>query len=70
MEQIYGTKTGVQGEADAIIAIGRKDDEPTVPDRNNRYIHIPKNKMTGNDESLRNGKFQIRIQPTIARFKE
>ena len=69
MSQLYGSKTGLQGEADAIITIGRSNDEPTVSDRNNRYLYIPKNKMIGEEESLRNGKFELRIDPTRARFK-
>jgi len=65
MSQLYMSKTGIQGEADAIITIGRQ------PDKGNaRFMYIPKNKMTGNVPSLRNGKFEIEIVPDIARFKE
>jgi KaiC/GvpD/RAD55 family RecA-like ATPase len=65
MSKLYMSKTGIQGEADAIITMGR------LPDKGNaRYLHIPKNKMTGTVPSLRNGKFEIEIQPEIARFKE
>ena len=65
MSQLYMSKTGIQGEADAIITIGRQ------PDKGNaRFMYIPKNKMTGNVPSLRNGKFEIEIVPDLARFKE
>lgn len=66
--QIYGSKTGLQGEADAIIAIGKSNDE-MMKDRNKRYIHIPKNKLPGEDEYLRNAKHEVEIQPMIARFR-
>lgn len=65
MSQLYGSKTSIQGEADAIITMGR------TPDTGNaRYLWVPKNKMTGNVPSLRNGRFEIEILPDIARFKE
>lgn len=65
MSKLYGSKTGIQGEADAIITIGRTPDTG-----NSRYLYVPKNKMAGNDPSLRNGMFEIEIQPDIARYKE
>lgn len=65
MSQLYMSKTGIQGEADAIITIGRTPDGG-----NNRYLYVPKNKMTGTVPHLRNGKFEIEIVPHIARFKE
>ena len=64
MGQLYGSKTGVQGEADAIITIGRLPEEG-----NKRYLYIPKNKLDGNNQALRNGRFEIEIQPEIGRFK-
>lgn len=66
MSKLYGSKTGIQGEADAIIMMGR------LPETGNtRYIYVPKNKLKGGtDPSLRNGRFEIEIQPDIARFKE
>lgn len=66
MSKLYGSKTGIQGEADAIVTIGR------VPDTGNaRYLYVPKNKMSrpGNPK-LRNGMFEIEIVPDIGRFKE
>jgi replicative DNA helicase len=68
MNQLYGSKTGVQGECDAIITIGRSNEE-TVADRNKRYIYIPKNKICGGDSLLINGKFDVAIEPVKARFK-
>lgn len=64
MGQLYGSKTGVQGEADAIITIGRLPEEG-----NKRYLYIPKNKLDGNNQALRNGRFEIEILPEIGRFK-
>lgn len=65
MSKLYGSKTGIQGEADAIIMIGR------LPETGNtRYIYVPKNKLKGGDPTLRNGRFEIEIVPDIARFKE
>ena len=64
MGQLYGSKTGVQGEADAIITIGRLPEEG-----DKRYLYIPKNKLDGNNQALRNGRFEIEILPEIGRFK-
>lgn len=65
MSKLYGSKTGIQGEADAIIMMGR------LPETGNmRYIYVPKNKLKGgSDPKLRNGKFEVEIVPEIARFK-
>jgi hypothetical protein len=65
MSQLYGSKTGVQGEADAIVTIGRLPEEG-----NKRYIYVPKNKLSGGNPALRNGRFEVEIQPEIARWKE
>ena len=65
MAQLYGSKTGIQGEADAIITMGRM-----AAEGNKRYLYVPKNKMIGNDPALRNGRFEIEIEPDLARFKE
>lgn len=66
MSKLYGSKTGIQGEADAIVTIGR------IPEGGNaRYLYVPKNKMSkpGNPK-LRNGMFEIEIIPEIGRWKE
>ena len=65
MSKLYGSKTGVQGEADAIITIGRLPEEG-----NKRYLYVPKNKLDGNNQAMRNGRFEIEIVPTLGRFKE
>ena len=63
MEKLHGSKTGVQGEADAIITIGQDSDYP-----NSRFLYVPKNKMRGDDPLLRNGKFEVKIDKHRARF--
>lgn len=58
-DQIYGSKTGVQGEADAIITIGMVND-PAF--QGTRYIHVPKNKLPGgpkSDPKERHGYFEV-----------
>jgi len=68
MEHIYGSKTGAQGEADAIITIGRSYD-PEVK-ANARFLNIVKNKFPSPlDESCRNGKFEVKIVPSIGRYE-
>ena len=70
MNQLYMSKTGVQGEADAIIMIGRSHD--TVK-QDSRFIHVPKNKFpssaTMNPKS-RNIKAEVEILTDIGRFKD
>lgn len=65
MSRLYGSKTGIQGEADAIITIGR---DPMTGDT--RYLYVPKNKLGGTKKAMRNGKYEIQILPHIGRFKE
>jgi replicative DNA helicase len=65
MSRLYGSKTGIQGEADAIITIGR---DPSTGDT--RYLYVPKNKLGGTNKAMRNGKYEIQILPHIGRFKE
>lgn len=70
MESLYMSKTGCQGEADAIITLGVTY-EPGL--EYNRFINIPKNKLLGgkdSKEALRHGKFEVIIKPEIARFEE
>lgn len=64
--QIYGSKTGLQGEADAIIMIGKKHG---IEDR--RYISIVKNKLPGGPRSvpaLRHGQFEVGFNETTGRY--
>lgn len=63
---LYGSQTGVQGEADLIIMMGR---DFTTGD--SRYLWTPKNKMqTPGDRKLRNARWELEIEPDLARFKE
>ena len=66
MNQMYGSKTGIQGEADAIITLGKSHESGY---ENIRGLYVPKNKMVGDDPAFRNGKFEITIQGDIGRFK-
>lgn len=66
MNQLYGSKTAIQGEADAIITLGRSYDAGF---ENTRGLYVPKNKMRGGDPAFRQGKWEIIIQPEIARYK-
>jgi hypothetical protein len=67
MNQMYGSKTGAQGEADALIGIGRVLDDSVSNDT--RFLNISKNKMTDVEEEYRNGKWQVEILPQHARFR-
>ncbi len=63
---LYFGKTGPQGEADAIITMGRLTDRGNM-----RYLYVPKNKLqTPGNPAMRNGKYEIEIDPNHARFKE
>ena len=67
--QLAGSKTAKQGEADAIIIIGM-DNDPLL--EYTRYINVPKNKLHGGPRSLesrRHGKAEVEIVPDIARYK-
>lgn len=65
--QLYASKTGMQGECDAIVTIGRVHD-PSIAN-NTRFIYVPKNKLFGKDESLRNGKFEVTLHAEKARYE-
>lgn len=67
-DQLYGSKTGVQGEADVIITIGAVHDPKFKLDR---FIHVPKNKLPGgprSDPTKRHGYFTVTIDPDRATF--
>jgi replicative DNA helicase len=69
MSQLRGSKTDKAGEADAIITIGRSTDPH---EEYNRYIHVPKNKLFGGPDSVeseRHAYYEVKIDPTIARYK-
>lgn len=64
MNMLYGSKTGIQGEADLIIMLGRKDNGLQ------RYVSFPKNKMqTPGNRAKRNGRWTVTLNPDIARFE-
>lgn len=66
MQQLRGSKTDKAGEADAIVTIGR-----TADDEYKRYIHVPKNKLFGGEDSVpseRHGYYEVTINPEIARY--
>jgi hypothetical protein len=65
-EHLFGSKTGLQGEADVIITMGR-----IYADGDLRYLYVPKNKLrTPGDKTRKNGKFIVRIHPDIARYSD
>lgn len=70
MSQLYMSRIAIQGEADAIIMIGKSND-PADAD-NARYLHIPKNKLSGgplSEAAYRHGKFELEIIPEQARYR-
>ena len=60
MSTLYGSKTGAQGEADAILFIGK-----TPVDGDKRFIYTPKNKLTGSTDF-----FEVELLKHIARYKD
>jgi len=66
MNHLYGTKTVAQGDADAILLLGRCY-EPGY--EASRFLHVPKNKLSSEDESMRNLKSEVVFHPEIARFE-
>lgn len=69
MEYAANARTSKQAEADYMLGIGLSyDDSPHV-----RGISICKNKLLGSDdtrEELRHGKFEVLIEPEIARYRD
>ena len=68
MNDVNNSKTGKQGEADFILGIGKVPDEGL---ETYRYFHLSKNKLQGDPDTepaMRHGKFEVRIQPDIARY--
>jgi replicative DNA helicase len=68
MQNMFGSKVALQGEADLIINIGRVTDgsEPY----NIRHFYVPKNKLTGGDPTQRNNKFDAEIKHDICKFED
>lgn len=70
MEHVANAKTAKQAEADWILGIGKIHDDGA---ENVRYFNICKNKLMGDSDSisdLRHGKFEVLIEPRIARYKD
>jgi hypothetical protein len=64
--QLYGSKTGMQGEADVLLMIGK---DPVVDDE--RYISIAKNKTPGGsrtDRNLRHGRLTVGFDGEVGQF--
>lgn len=59
MGALYGSKTGAQGEADAILLIGK-----TPVDGDKRFIYCPKNKLTGSNDQC-----EVMLDKYIARYR-
>lgn len=65
---LYGSKTGVQGEADLLIGMGL---DPTIDDR--RWLSLLKNKLPGGVKTvpaLKHAKLEVRFNPTTGRFED
>lgn len=70
MDNVANAKTSKQAEADWILGMGAIHSEGM---QFVRYLNISKNKLMGDDDTisrLRHGKFEVLIQPEIARFKD
>ena len=70
MEHVANAKTAVQAEADFILGIGKTNDQNM---EYARFLSISKNKLLGDADSipdLRHGRFEVMIEPQIARYKD
>lgn len=70
MDDVFGSKTGKQGEADWMLGIGKTHQEGM---ENVRHFHVVKNKLVQDSEmdaSMRHGKADVLIIPEIGRFKD
>lgn len=65
-DRLYGSKTGIQGEADVILTLGKSHEHGYEKVRG---LYAPKNKMSGADPAYRNYKWEVVIEPEIGRFK-
>jgi len=70
MGNVANAKTSKQAEADWILGLGK------VPDNgyeNIRFLHLSKNKLTGDqdsDQATRHGKWEVLIKAEIARYAD
>jgi replicative DNA helicase len=70
MEHVANAKTAKQAEADFILGIGKTGDPAQATAR---FLNISKNKLLGDKDSisdLRHGRFEVLIEPTIARYTD
>lgn len=70
MDNVANAKTSKQAEADWILGIGAVHD---IGLEFIRYLHASKNKLDGDentDPTMRHGRAEVRINPTIARYEE
>ncbi len=70
MGHVSNAKTSKQAEADWILGLGKTHEETA---EFIRYINLSKNKLMGDKDSipsLRHGRFEVLIQPEVARFKD
>lgn len=67
--RLYGSKTGVQGEADLLLMIGR-DLSPGMDE--SRFFNVAKNKLPGgprSDPKMRHAKFECKFDGERGRFE-
>ncbi len=70
MANVANAKTSKQAEADWILGIGKTHDAAA---EYVRYLNISKNKLMGDSDSepsLRHGRFEVIIEPEVARYKD
>lgn len=70
MDNVANAKTAIQAEADWILGIGKSHDNGF---EYVRHFNISKNKLIGDEDSeerFRHGKFDVLIQPEIARYRD
>jgi hypothetical protein len=70
MKHLYGSQTGIQGEADAIIFLGRSRD---TAEADYRFLSVPKNKLGDGpkcDPTKRGSRYLIKIDYDHACFEE
>lgn len=69
MNQLYGSKVGMQGAVDAVITIGRPYNQSNP---NNRTVYTPKNKLSGgprSDDQYKNQLWNMTFVPETCQFK-
>ena len=73
MEHLRGTRSDKQGEADAIITIGKYQAPANPEEEMCRTINVPKNKLPGGGkyyvQAERHGRYMVKIDPLRARYE-